>query len=108
MAVFSKIVAMKKIILLQQLLAIGKHLKLSPAFPLLHTERDSFPSFRVPSSDGFVNYKFQVTLSNLGYSIRSNSHFFRYLLIFSSTGCVMPKFFISVFILILSVIWINL
>ena len=67
-------------------LAIGKRLMLSPAFPLLRTERDSFPSFRVPSSDGFVNYKFQVTLIDLGYSICSNSHFFRYLLIFSSIG----------------------
>ena len=81
---------------------------LSPAFPLLRTERDSFPSFRVPSSDSFINYKFQVTLIDLGYSIRSNSHFSRYLLIFSSIGCVIPKFFISVFILIVSVIWINL
>jgi hypothetical protein len=84
----------KNTILSTELLAIGKRLMLSPAFPLLHTERDSFPSFRVPSSDGFVNYKFQVTLSELGYSICSNSHFFRYLLIFSSIGCVMPKFFI--------------
>lgn len=32
-------------------LAIGKRLKLSPAFPLLHTERDCFPSFRVPSNE---------------------------------------------------------
>ena len=90
------------------MLAIGKHLKLSPAFPLLHTERDSFPSFRVPSSDGFVNYKFQVPLSDLGYLISSNSHFFRNLLIFSSIGCVIPKLFMSVFILVVSVIWINL
>lgn len=98
----------KSTILVAELLAIGKRLILSPAFPLLHTERDSFPSFRVPSSDGFVNYKFQVTLSDLGYSIRSSSHFFRYLLIFSTIGCDISKFFISVFILVLSVIWINL
>jgi hypothetical protein len=30
--------------------AIGKPLMLSPAFPLRHTERDSFPSFRAPSN----------------------------------------------------------
>ena len=68
--------------LFKESLAIGKRLKLSPAFPLLHTERASFPSFRVPSSDGIINYKFQVTLIDLGYLIRSNSHFSRYLLIF--------------------------
>jgi len=30
--------------------AIGKRLRLSPVFPLLHTERASFPAFRVPSN----------------------------------------------------------
>jgi len=29
--------------------AIGKRLKLSPVFPLLHTERASFQAFRAPS-----------------------------------------------------------
>ena len=57
-------------------------MKLSPAFPLLRTERASFQAFRVPSSDGIINYKFQVTLINLGYLIISSSHFTRYLLIF--------------------------
>lgn len=92
----------------RETLAIGKRLMLSPAFPLLRTERDSFPSFRVPSSNSFIDYKFQVTHIDLGYSIRSNSHFSRYLLIFTIIDCVIPKFFISVFILIVSVIWINL
>ncbi|MBT2730361.1 hypothetical protein J7E63_26355 [Bacillus sp. ISL-75] len=32
-------------------------MRLSPAFPLLRTERASFQAFRVPSSDGFLNYK---------------------------------------------------
>jgi hypothetical protein len=32
-------------------LAIGKRLKLSPAFPLLRTERASFPAFGGPSTD---------------------------------------------------------
>ena len=54
------------LLLIEVKLVIGKHLKLSPAFPLLRTERDSFPSFRVPSSDGIINYKFQVTLVELG------------------------------------------
>jgi len=31
------------------LIAIGKPLKLSLAFPLLHTVRESFPSYGVPS-----------------------------------------------------------
>ena len=53
-----------KINLLPQNVAIGKRLKLSPAFPLLHTERASFQAFRVPSGDGF-DYKFQVTLVEL-------------------------------------------
>ena len=57
-------------------MTIGKRLKLSPAFPLLHTERASFQTFRAPSSDGFVNYKFQVTLVEWGYLMRSNSTFF--------------------------------
>ena len=87
--------------------AIGKRLKLSPAFPLLHTERASFQAFRVPSGDGF-DYKFQVTLVDLDYLIDSNSHFFRYLLIFSIIGGVMPKLFMSVFILVVSVIWMSL
>ena len=52
------------IILIELIVAIGKRLKLSPAFPLLHTERASFQAFRVPSSDGF-DYKFQVTLIEL-------------------------------------------
>ena len=89
-------------------LVIGKRLKLSPAFPLLRTERDSFPSFRVPSSDGFVDYKFQVTLVELDYLISSNSHFPRYLSIFFNIGSVIPKTLMSVSILILSVIWISL
>jgi hypothetical protein len=71
----------KSTILAGELLAIGKRLMLSPAFPLLRTERDSFPSFRVPSSDSFIDYKFQVTHLDLGYSIRSNTHFSQYLLI---------------------------
>jgi hypothetical protein len=89
-------------------LAIGKHLMLSPAFPLLHTERASFQAFRVPSSDGFINYKFQVTLVELDYLISSNSHFPRYLSIFFNIGSVIPKTLMSVSILILSVIWISL
>jgi hypothetical protein len=88
--------------------AIGKRLRLSPAFPLLRTERASFQAFRGPSSDGFVNYKFQVTLVDLGYLICINSHFSRYLLIFCIIGSVIPKFPMSVFILTVSVIWISL
>lgn len=38
------------LVIFQQSSAIGKRLKLSPAFPLLHTERASFPAFRVPSN----------------------------------------------------------
>lgn len=41
-------------------LVIGKHLKLSPAFPLLRIESDSFPAFGVPSRYEFIRYKFQV------------------------------------------------
>ena len=37
-------------------LVIGKHLKLSPTFPLLRIVRDSFPSFRVPSSYEFIRF----------------------------------------------------
>ena len=40
-------------VLFNSTLAIGKRLKLSPAFPLLRTERASFQAFRGPSSDGF-------------------------------------------------------
>jgi hypothetical protein len=36
---------------IKEKLAIGKHLKLSPAFPLLRTERASFPAFGGPSTD---------------------------------------------------------
>lgn len=71
---------------------------LSPAFLLLHSELDSFSSFRVPSSDNFIDYKFQITLIDLDYSLRSSSHYSRYLLIFSSTGCMMPKFFVNKYI----------
>ena len=88
--------------------AIGKPLKLSPAFPLLRTERASFQAFRAPSSDGFSHYKFQVTLFDLGYLMHSNSHFPRYLLIFFNIGSVRPKTLMSVSILMASVIWINL
>ena len=76
-------------------------MKLSPAFPLLHTERASFQAFRAPSSDGFVNYKFQATLVESGYLMRSNSHFPRYLLIFLSIGSVIPKTLMSASILTL-------
>jgi hypothetical protein len=37
--------------LIQFKLAIGKRLRLSPAFPLLRTERASFPAFGGPSTD---------------------------------------------------------